>query len=154
MPGKGSLNLAADSIGEEGSDVGVRTAGELTVPNATWWRGEAGRRLREMEPVPLYKPDSGEGWRGPGLGVSSSSASSEMSHTLGVPAWAYVSSYKAGWLRGLRVRLGDRSGDEDRPGTGDGDKARWPEGLMTEGREWARIMGGALGELDPLCERR
>jgi hypothetical protein len=25
---------------------------------------------------------------------------------------------------------------------------------MTEGRECARIMGGALGELDPLCERR
>ncbi len=25
---------------------------------------------------------------------------------------------------------------------------------MTAGREWARIMGGALGELEPLSERR
>ena len=73
----------------------------------------------------LYRPDRGEGWRGPpDLGVSSSSASSEMSHTLGAPVWEYESSYKAGWLRGLRVRLGERSGDEGRPRTGEGDSAR------------------------------
>jgi hypothetical protein len=123
MPGKGSLNLVAESIGEDGSDVGVRAAGALTVPKATWYSGEAGLRLLERELLLLYRPDSAEGCRGPDLGVSSNSASSEMSHTLGVPAWVY-SSYKVGWLRGLRVRLGERSGDEARPGTGDGDKAR------------------------------
>lgn len=96
----------------------------------------------------------GDDWTVATLGVSSSSASSEMSHTLGAPEWAYESSWSADWPRGLRVRLGERSGDEGLPGTGEGVRARWPAGLITVGRECARVMGGAATELEPLSERR
>lgn len=88
----------------------------------------------------------------PALGVSSSSASSEMSHTLGAPECAYDSSATR---NGLRVRFGERSGEEGRAmGVGEGERARWPLGLMTAGSECARVMGGALRELELLCERR
>lgn len=50
----------------------------------------------------------GEAWTWKGLGVSSSSASSDMSHTLGAPEWLYESSTVR---KGLRVRLGERSGE-------------------------------------------
>lgn len=98
------MNLEAERRGEEEVEVGVVTAGALVVPKGpeTWWRGEAGRRL------PLRRVERGVGrtevvWMGAGLGVNSSSASSEMSHTLGAPEWAYESS----WRKGLRVRLGE-----------------------------------------------
>lgn len=52
------------------------------------------------------------------------------------------------------MRLGERSGDEGLPGTGEGVRARWPAGLITVGRECARVMGGAATELEPLSERR
>ncbi len=124
-PGNGSLNLAAESRGDKEPEVGVRTRGAPTEdPNETWWSGEAGRLLLDSEPVLLYRLESGEGCNAPGLGVSSSSASSEISHTLGAPLCAYESSWRNDWLRGLRVRLGERSGDDGRAGTGEGDKAR------------------------------
>lgn len=57
--------------------------------------------------------------------------------------------------RGLRVRLGERRGDDGRAmGVGEGESERCPVGCITVGSECARVMGGALGELEPLCERR
>jgi hypothetical protein len=57
--------------------------------------------------------------------------------------------------RGLLVRLGERRGDDGRAmGVGEGDKDSRPVGCMTVGSECARVIGGALGELEPLCERR
>ena len=50
--------------------------------------------------------------------------------------------------------MGERRGDEGRAkGIGEGERERWPLGFMTVGSEWARIMGGALSELE-LWERR
>jgi hypothetical protein len=144
IPGNGSLNLDAESKGEEEVEVGVLTAGALVVPKEadTWCNGEAGRLLPDLdrELVPLCKLASGEGWNGvvwivplPALGVSSSSASSEMSHTLGAPEWIYDSSARR---KGLRVRFGERSGEEGLPrGIGEGERERWPLGLMTVGSE-------------------
>lgn len=94
----------------------------------------------------------GEDWKVAAPGLSSSSASSEMSQTLGAPEWAYESSCSVDWPRGLLVRLGERSGDDGRPGPMEGERARWPAGLMTVGSECARIMGGATTE--PLLEER
>jgi hypothetical protein len=59
-------------------------------------------------------------------------------------------------VRGLRVRLGERRGDEGRSngmgeGEGEGERAKRAAGRTTEGIEWARVMGGAL---EPLLERR
>lgn len=158
-PGKGSLNLVADSKGEEEVDVGVLTAGALVaVPKGTetWYRGEAGRLRPTLGNAlkVLCRLESGVVCTSPppAFGVSSSSASSEMSHTLGAPKCAYESSCVR---KGLRVRLGERSGEEGRArGSGEGERERWPVGLMTVGSECARVMGGALSELDPLLERR
>jgi hypothetical protein len=93
VPGNGSLNFVADSNGEGEPDVGVRTGGAMGAPpNATWWSGDAGLLRRDREPVLLYKLEMGEGWMVPACGVSSSSASSDMSHTLGAPECVYESS--------------------------------------------------------------
>jgi hypothetical protein len=144
-PGNGSLNFVAENEGEDAVEVGVLTDGALVgVPKGTetWCRGDAGRLLLEPDKdlELLYMPDSGEGWKGvmwgvppAAFGVSSSSASSEMSHTLGAPECAYDSSVI---LNGLRVRFGDRSGEDGRfMGVGEGDSARWPPGLITVGSE-------------------
>jgi len=160
-----SLNLEGASRGEEAAEVGVLTVGVLVggAPNGvrTWWRGEAGRRRRDSEPVLLYRPATPP----TALGVSSNSASSEMSHTLGEPSKEPSEAGRmpepmrsweaAARSRGLRVRLGDRSGDEGRlSGSGEGDSMGCA-GCMMVGSECARIMGGAvLGELEPLWERR
>lgn len=57
--------------------------------------------------------------------------------------------------KGLRVLLGERRGDEGRAkGVGDGERARWPLALMTDGRECARVMGGAVRVLEALWERK
>ena len=54
VPGKGSLNFAADSKGEGAPDVGVRTGGGATAaPKATWWSGDAGLLRLDNEPVLL-----------------------------------------------------------------------------------------------------
>jgi hypothetical protein len=84
----------------------------------------------------------------PAMGVSCNSASSEMSHTLGAPDCAYDSSRK-----GLRVRLGERSGEDGRA-RGTGESVWKPLGLATVGIEWARSIGGALSKLELLWERR
>ena len=110
----------------------------------------------------LYKLDKAV----PARGVRSSSASSEMSHTLGAPSnepaeagrmpepyrsWGLAGSGRSSMPRGLRARLGDRSGDEERPkGMGEGEKASGLAECMTVGSEWARAMGGALSALEPL----
>lgn len=102
-------------------------------------------------------------------GVSSSSASSEMSQTLGAPSnepteagripepnlsWGPAVNDRDSGARGLRVRFGDRNGDEGQAdGDGEGDSVRLPIGCITVGRECARVMGGAL-MAGPLCERR
>lgn len=102
----------------------------------------------------------------PTRGVSSSSASSEMSHTLGAPSKEPIEAgrlpepYRSGCDRGssalgLRLSFGDRRGEAGRAkGIGADEGLRLPIGCMTVGREWARIMGGAFGSADPLCERR
>lgn len=57
--------------------------------------------------------------------------------------------------RGLRVRLGERRGDEGlASGVGEGESERLPAGCMMVGREWARVIGGALSALEVLWERR
>jgi hypothetical protein len=57
--------------------------------------------------------------------------------------------------RGLRVRLGERRGDDGlASGSGEGESESWPAVCMTVGSEWARVMGGALKEPELLCERR
>lgn len=114
----------------------------------------------------LYKLDTVV----PTRGVSSSSASSDMSHTLGAPskepmeAGRMPEPYRSeaptvcgrgSSARGLRVRLGERRGEAGRAsGIGVDESMRLPEGCMTVGSEWARVIGGALGKADPLCERR
>ena len=158
------MNLVAESRGDEEVEVGVLTAGALVaVPKGTetWYSGEAGRLLPALgsEFEALCGLARGDGWMGgvwvdpfPAFGVSSNSASSEMSHTLGAPECAYESSCPR---NGLRVRLGERSGEDGRArGVGEGERARWPVEFMTVGSECARVIGGALSELDPLCERR
>jgi hypothetical protein len=106
----------------------------------------------------------------PTRGVSSSSASSEISHTLGAPSKEPIEAgripepYRSGAptvcgrgssARGLRVRLGERRGEAGRASSiGVGESLRLPDGCMTVGNEWARVMGGALGNADPLWERR
>jgi hypothetical protein len=131
--------LVEESRGEEaGAEVGA-----VAAPNGTetWCKGEAGRLLPALDNEELlYRVPRGEGWNGvvrgtPLLarGVRSSSASSEMSHTLGAPECAYDSSATR---KGLLVRFGERRGDEGRAmGTGEGERARWPLGLMTVGSE-------------------
>jgi hypothetical protein len=80
------MNLVGASSGDEAPDVGVLVVGVLVggAPNGieTWWRGDAGRRRRAREPVLLYKLETPV----PARGVSSNSASSEMSQTLGEPS--------------------------------------------------------------------
>jgi len=49
------------------------------------------------------------------------------------------------------VRIGERNGLEDRP-AGDGDSETCTEGFMTVGSECARVMRGALSELELECE--
>ena len=145
MPGNGSLNLDAERSGEDFSEVGVPTAGALVgAPNGreTWCSGDAGRLLPTLgRPFGvLYRLARGEDWNWggsgtppTGLGVNSSSASSEMSHTLGAPEWMYESS---GGRYGLRVRLGERRGEEGRArGMGEGESDRELMGFMTAGRE-------------------
>jgi len=163
-----SLNLAGASRGEEAPEVGVLTVGVLVggTPKGmvTWCRGDAGRRRRDREPVLLYRLAT----PGPARGVSSSSASSDMSHTLGEPSkepseagrmpepyrsWGPAVRGLGSSPRGLRVRLGERSGEEGRA-VGEGDSVSWPVGCMTVGRECARVMGGALSSAELLCERR
>ena len=159
IPGNGSLNLAGASNGEDEVEVGVVTAGALVaVPNGTetWYKGEAGRLRPALGRALKVLCRFARGGAGtdpiPALGVNSSSASSEMSHTLGAPECTYESSCSR---NGLRVRLGERRGDEGRAsGSGEGESERWPIGLMTVGSECARVMGGALRELDPLWERK
>jgi hypothetical protein len=57
--------------------------------------------------------------------------------------------------RGLRVRLGDRRGEEGRAsGSGEGESESWPAVCMTVGKEWALVIGGALSEPELLWERR
>lgn len=103
----------------------------------------------------------------PARGVSSSSASSEMSQTLGEPSKEPSDAGRMPELygpavrglgsrpRGLRVRLGERSGEEGlAPGSGEGESESCPAVCITVGREWARVMGGALNEPELLCERR
>lgn len=80
------MNLVGANRGDEAPDVGVLVEGVLVggAPKGmeTWWRGDAGRRRRDSEPELLYKLETPV----PARGVSSSSASSEMSHTLGEPS--------------------------------------------------------------------
>lgn len=150
--------------------MGVLTEGVLVggAPKGTvtWYSGEAGRRRRESEPVLLWRLDTVV----PTRGVSSSSASSDMSHTLGTPskepmeAGRIPEPYRSivptecgrgSSARGLRVRLGERRGEAGRAsGIGAGESIRLPEGCMTVGSEWARVIGGAFGNADPLWERR
>ncbi len=166
-----SLNLEGARRGEDVPEVGVLTVGLLVgdTPSSgadMWWSGEAGRRRLEREPVLLYKLDS----EVPSRGVSSNSASSEISHTLGAPskepadAGRMPEPYRSCGLpgtercsrpRGLRVRLGERRGEDERPwGTGERESG-WKSGrFILVGSEWARAMRGALSVLDPLCERR
>jgi hypothetical protein len=82
-----SLNLEGARRGDDVLDVGVPMAGELVggAPKGMedmWCRGEAGRRRLERDPVLLYRLATPL----PARGVSSSSASSEISHTLGEPS--------------------------------------------------------------------
>jgi hypothetical protein len=150
--------------------VGVLTLGVLVggrpKGRETWCRGDAGRRRRERDPVLLCRL----GMPRPARGVSSSSASSEMSHTLGEPSkepseagrmpdpyrsWGPAGRDLGSSPRGLRVRLGERSGDEGRAnGEGEGESVSWPAECMTVGRECALVMGGALSEPELLWERR
>jgi hypothetical protein len=70
-------------------------------------------------------------------------------------SWAPDVCGRVSSARGLRVRFGDRRGDAGRAsGMGVGESMRLPVGCMTVGREWARVMGGAVGRLEPLWERR
>jgi hypothetical protein len=159
------LNLEGASIGDEVADVGVLTEGVLVggAPKgmATWWRGDAGRLRLDKEPVLLYRLDMPLLARG----VSSSSASSAMSQTLGAPskeptdAGRIPEPYRScrpdvarrgSTVRGLRG-LGERRGEEGRSrGMGEGERVRRPtagwrlaENCMTMGRECARVIGGA-----------
>lgn len=102
----------------------------------------------------LYKLDT------PALarGVSSNSASSDMSQTLGAPSKELIEAgripepYRScdavirgrvSIARGLRVRLGDRSGEGGQArGIEEGERVRFPIGCMTVGSEWARVIGG------------
>jgi hypothetical protein len=102
----------------------------------------------------------------PARGVSSSSASSDISHTLGAPSNEPIEAgrmpepYRScgpavcgriSSARGLRVRFGDRNGDAGRAsGIGEGESMRLLVGCMTVGSEWARVIGGAVGRLEPL----
>lgn len=80
--------MAGASSGDEAPDVGVLTVGVLVggTPKGrlTWCRGDAGRRRRDSDPDVLYRLRLG--MVTPTRGVSSSSASSDMSHTLGEPS--------------------------------------------------------------------
>jgi hypothetical protein len=161
------LNLLGAKSGEEEPEVGVLADGVLVggAPKGTktWCRGEAGRRRRDREPVLLYRLAAPVAARG----VSSSSASSEMSHTLGEPSNEPSEAGRMPELygpavrglvssaRGLRVRLGDRSGEDGRAsGSGEGESVSWPAVCMTVGSECALVMGGALSEPELLCERK
>lgn len=97
----------------------------------------------------------------PARGVSSNSASSEMSHTLGEPSNEPSEAGRMPELRGpavkglgsgprgLRVRCGERMGEEGlASGCGVGERESCP--CMTVGSEWARVMGGALSEAELL----
>lgn len=92
----------------------------------------------------------------PTLGLSSSSASSEMSQTLGAPSkepmeTGRVVSGRESRARGLRVRFGEGRGDVGLAScTGLDESTKLEAGCMTVGSEWARAMGMA----DPLRERR
>lgn len=154
------MNLDGARSGDEVAEVGVLTEDVREAPKGTdtWYSGEAGRRRRDREPVLLYRLDTPLLARG----VSSSSASSLISHTLGAPSKepidagrmpepyrscgpAVIGRGSGSSARGLRVRFGDRNGDRGRAsGSGDGDKVRFPNGCMTVGSECARVMGGAL----------
>jgi hypothetical protein len=118
----------ANSKGEVEVEVGVPTAGALVVPKGTetWYKGEAGLLLPALGRAlnVLCKLERGVVCTSPppSLGVSSNSASSEMSHTLGAPENEYESSCV---LNGLRVLLGDRRGEDGRArGRGEGDRER------------------------------
>jgi hypothetical protein len=113
--------------------------------------------------VLLYKPVAPEDARG----VSSSSASSEMSHTLGEPSNEPSEAGRMPELygpavrglvsraRGLRVRLGERRGEVGRAsGSGEGERVSWPGVCMTVGSECALVMAGALSEAELLWERK
>jgi hypothetical protein len=57
--------------------------------------------------------------------------------------------------RGLRVRLGERSGEDGRAsGVGEGDSVSCPVVCMTVGKEWALVIGGALSVAELLWERK
>jgi hypothetical protein len=165
------LNLEGARRGEDAAEVGVLTVGVVVrgMPKEgteTWWRGDAGRRRLDSDPVLLYRPDTVV----PARGVSSNSASSEMSHMLGATSnepieagrmpepyrsWGIAVCGRVSNARGLRVRFGDRRGDAGRAsGIGEGESMRLPVGCITVGSEWARVMGGAVGRLEPLWERR
>lgn len=103
----------------------------------------------------------------PARGVSSSSASSDMSQTLGEPSkdpseagrmpelYGPAVSGLGSKPRGLRVRLGDRRGEDGRAsGSGEGERESWPAVCMTVGNEWALVIGGALNDPELLWERR
>lgn len=81
-----SLNLEAARSGEEVVEVGVLVLEGLDErpgkETETWYSGDAGRLRLESEPVLLYKLDTPEAARG----VRSSSASSDISQTLGAPS--------------------------------------------------------------------
>lgn len=105
----------------------------------------------------------------PARGVSSNSASSDMSHTLGEPSKEPSEAGRMPELygpavkglgsrpRGLRVRWGDGMGEPGLAsgcGEGEGERVSWPAVCMMAGSEWALVMGGALSEAELLCERR
>lgn len=81
LTGNDSLNFVANRSGEVCAELGA-----LVKPNAlvNWESGDAGRRLLRGSVLPCVTVSTGEPCC-PGRGVSSSSASSEMSHTLGAP---------------------------------------------------------------------
>jgi hypothetical protein len=94
--------------------------------------------------VLLYRPETPV----PARGVSSSSASSDMSHTLGEPSnepseagrmpelYGPTVNDRGSSPRGLRVRLGERRGEDGRAsGSGEGERVSCPVGCITVGRE-------------------
>lgn len=51
--------------------------------------------------------------------------------------------------------MGERRGETGRAsGVRVGESMRFPMGCITVGREWARVMGGALGRAEVLWVRR
>ena len=68
-------------------------------------------------------------------------------------SWGLAGRGRDSSPRGLRVRLGERSGEEERP-SGMGESEMCSERCITVGSDWARAIRGALSALDPLYERR